>query len=126
MLLVSICVLYSNVTYIYPVTCLVEIKLFQIVSKSTYLLQCSRARYEIFSRKILVNIDAGRHYDFIFFLTRTCTPGFSSVIVFGFEYCAVKFPIIYFVVIMRIMRNVIIVGYVLVIETIIVRLFQCN
>ena len=32
MLLLSIYVLYSNVTYIYPVSCLVEIKLFQIVS----------------------------------------------------------------------------------------------
>ena len=30
MLLLSIYVLYSNVTYIYPVSCLVEIKLFQI------------------------------------------------------------------------------------------------
>ena len=29
MLLLSIYVLYSNVTYIYPVSCLVEIKLFQ-------------------------------------------------------------------------------------------------
>ena len=33
MLLLLIYVLYSNVTYIYPVSCLVEIKLFQIVSK---------------------------------------------------------------------------------------------
>ena len=32
MLLMSIYVLYSNVSYIYPVACLVEIKLFQIVS----------------------------------------------------------------------------------------------
>ena len=32
MLLLSIYILYSNVTYIYPVSCLVEIKLFQIVS----------------------------------------------------------------------------------------------
>ena len=32
MLLLSIFVLYSNVTYIYPASCLVEIKLFQIVS----------------------------------------------------------------------------------------------
>ena len=31
MLLLSIYVLYPNVTYIYPVSCLVEIKLFQIV-----------------------------------------------------------------------------------------------
>ena len=30
MLLLSICVLYSNVTCIYPVSCLVEIKLFQM------------------------------------------------------------------------------------------------
>ena len=40
---------------------------------------------------------------------------FSSVIVFGFEYCAVKFSIITFAVIIRIIRNVIVVGYVLVI-----------
>ena len=33
MLLLSIYVLYSNVTYIYPVSCLVEIKLFEIVSQ---------------------------------------------------------------------------------------------
>ena len=33
MLLLSIYVLYSNVTYMYPVSCLVEIKLFQIVKK---------------------------------------------------------------------------------------------
>ena len=33
MLPLSIYVLYSNVTYIYPVSCLVKIKLFQIVSK---------------------------------------------------------------------------------------------
>ena len=32
MLLLSIYVLYSNLTYIYPVSCPVEIKLFQIVS----------------------------------------------------------------------------------------------
>ena len=32
MLLLLIYVLYSNVTYIYPVSCFVEIKLFQIVS----------------------------------------------------------------------------------------------
>ena len=32
MLFLSIYVLYSNVTYISPVSCLVEIKLFQIVS----------------------------------------------------------------------------------------------
>ena len=34
MLLLSIYLLYSNVTYIYPVSCLVEIKLFQIVSNN--------------------------------------------------------------------------------------------
>ena len=32
MLLLSIYVLYSNVTYIYPVSCLMEIKLLQVVS----------------------------------------------------------------------------------------------
>ena len=36
MLLLSIYVLYSNVTYIYPVSCLVEIKLFQIVLKTIF------------------------------------------------------------------------------------------
>ena len=50
----------------------------------------------------------------------------SAVFVFGFEYCTVKCKIISFVVILRIIRNVIVVGYVLVSETIIVRLFQCN
>ena len=34
MSLLSIYILYSNVGYIYPVSCLVEIKLFQIVSNS--------------------------------------------------------------------------------------------
>ena len=48
---------------------------------------------------------------------------FQSVIVLGFEYCTVKFPIIPFFVIII---NVIVVGYVLVRETIIVRIFQCN
>ena len=48
---------------------------------------------------------------------------FSSVIVFAFEYCTIKFKIISFVVMLRIMRNAIVVGYALVIETIIVRLF---
>ena len=51
---------------------------------------------------------------------------FSSVIVFGSEYCTVKFPIIAFVVMIRMIINVIVVGYVLVSETIIVRLFQFN
>ena len=46
---------------------------------------------------------------------------FQSIIVLGFEYCTVKFPIIPFFVII----NVIVVGYVLVRETIIVRIFQC-
>ena len=47
MLLLSICVLYSNVTYIYPVLCLVEIKLFQIVSNlhSTPLRQLWQIRH---------------------------------------------------------------------------------
>ena len=34
--------LYSNVTYIYPVSCLVEIKLFQIVKKSSIYSNCVR------------------------------------------------------------------------------------
>ena len=57
--------------------------------------------------KILENIDAGRHYDCIFFW-HACNCGFLSVTVFGFGYFAVKFPIIYFVVIIRIIRNVIV------------------
>ena len=36
------------------------------------------------------------------------TTGFSSVTVFGFEYFPVKFPIISFVVIIKIIRNVIV------------------
>ena len=68
----------------------------------------------------------GRHNDCIFFPTCMHQRVFSSVIVFGFEYCNVKFPIIASVVIINIPRNVIVVGYVLVSETIIVRLFQCN
>ena len=55
-----------------------------------------------------------------------CIYGFSSVIVFGFEYCTVKLTIVSFVVAIRIIRNVIVVGFVLVSGTIIVRLFQCN
>ena len=51
---------------------------------------------------------------------------FQGVIGFGFEYCTVKFQIIPFVVIIRIIRNVVVVGYVLLRETIIVKLFQCN
>ena len=45
---------------------------------------------------------------------------------FYFKYCTVKYPIVSFVVRIRIIRNVIAVGFVLVSETIIVRLFQCN
>ena len=52
--------------------------------------------------------------------------GFSIVIGFGFEYCTVKFPIVSFAAIIRIIRNVIVVGFVLVSGTVIVRLFQCN
>ena len=37
--LLSIYVLYSNVTYIYPVTCLVEIKLFQLFQNCFKLFQ---------------------------------------------------------------------------------------
>ena len=43
---------------------------------------------------------------------------------FFFQYCTVKFPIIYFVVIIRTFRNVIVVGYILESEHIIVRLFH--
>ena len=72
--------------------------------KSTYPLQCSRARYEI---SIWKNIDAGRHYDCIFFC-HACNCGFSSVTVFGIGYFAVKFPIISFVVIIRIIGDIIV------------------
>ena len=53
---------------------------------------------------------------------------FFCVIVFGVLYCAVKFPIISFVLIIRIIRNVIVswIYYVLLSETITVRLFQRN
>ena len=44
-----------------------------------------------------------------FFFWHACVNVFSSVIVFGFEYCTVKFPIVSFLVIIRIIRNVIIV-----------------
>ena len=79
---------------------------------------------EFSSRKIYKNIDDGRRYDCIFFW-HACNCCFSCLIVFGLEYCTVKFKIISFVVIIRRIRNVV-VGYVLVSETIIVRLFQCN
>ena len=44
----------------------------------------------------------------IAFLSDIC--GFSSVIVFGFDCCTVKFKIISFVVMIRIIRNAIVVG----------------
>ena len=60
-----------------------------------------------------------------FFSDVNASAGFQVyVIVVYFEYCAVKCPIISFVVIIRIIRNVIVVGYVLVSEDIMVRLFQ--
>ena len=55
-----------------------------------------------------------------------CIYGFSSEIIFDFEYCTLKFPIISFVVIIIIIRNVIVVGFVLVSGIFIVRLFQFN
>ena len=53
---------------------------------------------------------------------------FSSVTVFGSGYFAMKFPVVSFVVIIRIVRNVIVslIIMFLVSETIIVRLFQRN
>ena len=77
------------------------------------------------SKKKLENIDAVHHYDCNFFW-HACIYGFSSVIVFSFEYGTVIFQIVSFVIIIRIMRNVTVVGYVLVSGTIIVRLSQCN
>ena len=44
-------------------------------------------------RKILGNIDAGRPFDCIFSDMHASTVFLSSVIVFGFEYCTVKFPL---------------------------------
>ena len=49
MLLLSIYVLYSNVTYLYPVSCLVEIKLFQLfqcvaLGQLPHTLQCVALR----------------------------------------------------------------------------------
>ena len=46
MLLLSIFVSYSNVSYIYPVSCLVEIKLFQIVSHVVF----RKSAYSLMSR----------------------------------------------------------------------------
>ena len=89
--------------------------LYLMYLKSTRLFNVPEQATKFLSRKILENIDAGRHYDWFFFLTRIC--GFSSIIVFGFEYCTVKFPIISFVI-PRIISNVIVVGYDLVSETI--------
>ena len=61
-----------------------------------------------------------------FFSDTHASAFFSSVVVFSYEYRTGKFQIISFVVIIKIIRNVTVVGYVLVSETIIVRLFQCN
>ena len=41
MLLQSIYVLYSNITYTYPVSCLVEIKLFQQFGEYTFFSVCA-------------------------------------------------------------------------------------
>ena len=48
MLLLSIYVLYSNVSEIYPVSCLVEIKLFQIVSIEIKLFQIVSIEIKLF------------------------------------------------------------------------------
>ena len=50
MLLLLIYVLYSNVTYIYPVSCLVEIKLFQIVSN-----WCGNLIFELGSAELSIS-----------------------------------------------------------------------
>ena len=76
------------------------------------------------SRNFLGNIDAGLHCHCILFW-HACICRFSSV-VFRFEYCTENCEIISFVVIIRIIGNVIVVGYVLVAETNIIRLFQCS
>ena len=52
-------------------------------------------------RKIFGNIDAEHHDDYIFFLTYSINC-FSSVIVLGFKYWTIKFPIVSLVVIIRI------------------------
>ena len=48
------------------------------------------------------------YHHWLIFFWHACNCGFSSVIVFGFGYFAVKFPIISFVVIIRIIRNAIV------------------
>ena len=99
--------------------------LYLIHLKLTYLFQCSKSGYEIFIyRKILERCWAPLWLHFFFDIHASAV--FQSVIVLGFEYCTVQFPIITFVFIIRIIRNVIVVLYVLLNETMIVRLFQCN
>ena len=53
MILLSIYVLYSNMTYIYPVSCLVEIKLFQIVSIVSKLFQIVSRAFHFYKMFIL-------------------------------------------------------------------------
>ena len=61
------------------------------------------------SEKILENIVAGRHYDCLFFLLKCMKLRFFKCNCFWFwVFFAVKFPIISFVVIIRIIRNVIV------------------
>ena len=71
-------------------------------------LQCSIARYTIFIWKNIKKYWCWAPLWLFFFLKVACNCGFSSVTVFGFECFALKFPIISFVVIIRIIRNVIV------------------
>ena len=65
-------------------------------------------RTKFLSGKILVNIDAERHFDHFFPI---CIYGFSNAIVLGFEFWTVKSAIVSFVVIIEI---AIVIGFVLV------------
>ena len=91
--------------------------------KSNILVDVQEQGTILLSRKILGNIDAERHYDF--FSDMHASAGFQvHVIVLDFKYCTVKFPIVYFAVIIRI---VVVGAFVLANGIIIIiRLFQCN
>ena len=61
------------------------------------------------------------HNNYYIFL-HACIYGFSSVIVLGFKYWTVKFAIIFFVIIIRIVVGLVLIKAII----IIIRLFQCN
>ena len=72
-----------------------------------YLFNVQEQGTNFLSGKILENTDAGATMIAFFFLNSSSC-GFSSVTVFGSGCFAVKFSIISFVVIIRIIRNVIV------------------